>query len=282
MRPHPANYGIDRFLPWKQWRMIFREHLISSQFFSKRNAFQIGFTPSLPPLSERLIAHFLAIIDVVLPQDLIYPRRNCSDESTLVLPLKRSFSRHHHLHFFLVSPFPVPLHASSVLRLATRLASTRSRPGLQATSWWGHARPCPCPGALCEGWTASPTVDLRGQLIYRAGVWAVTEPDACTRSELRNQYSFCVENVRFVIFHPKLALPPSPRFEMRYVYKITANLRDAPLQLFDYSKSFLVHWQCFPGCLSVLTNSFPSHHTFRIFYDFPQFWWQLTFWSATP
>ena len=37
----------------------------------------------------------------------------------------------------------------------------------RTTSWWGHARPCPCPGALCEGWTGSPTVDLRGQLIYR-------------------------------------------------------------------------------------------------------------------
>ena len=31
-------------------------------------------------------------------------------------------------------------------------------------------------------------------------------------------------------------------------------------KLLYYSKSFLVHWQCFPGCLSVLTNSFPSHH----------------------
>ena len=31
-----------------------------------------------------------------------------------------------------------------------------------ATSRWGHARPSPCPGALCEGWTVSPTVDLRG------------------------------------------------------------------------------------------------------------------------
>ena len=39
-----------------------RVHLISLQFFfSKRNAFQIGFTPSLPLLSERLIAHFLAM-----------------------------------------------------------------------------------------------------------------------------------------------------------------------------------------------------------------------------
>ena len=42
----------------------------------------------------------------------------------------------------------------------------------------------------------------------------MTERDACARSELRkflrNQLSFFVENVRFVIFHPKLALPPPP------------------------------------------------------------------------
>ena len=49
---------------------------------------------------------------------------------------------------------------------------------------------------------------------WSTGVWAVTEPDACARSELqkflRNQFSFFVENVRFVIFHPKLALPLPP------------------------------------------------------------------------
>ena len=66
-----------------------REHLISSQFFSKRNAFQIGFTPSLPPLSERLIAHFLTIIDVVLPQDLVYPRRNCSERVSCPSPQEK-------------------------------------------------------------------------------------------------------------------------------------------------------------------------------------------------
>ena len=66
-----------------------REHLISSQFFSKRNAFQIGFTPSLPPLSERLIAHFLTIIDVVLPQDLVYPRQNCSQRVSCPSPQEK-------------------------------------------------------------------------------------------------------------------------------------------------------------------------------------------------
>ena len=69
--------------------ICFREHLISSQFFSKRNAFQIGFTPSLPPLSERLIAHFLTIIDVVLPQDLVYPRRNCSKRVSCPSPQEK-------------------------------------------------------------------------------------------------------------------------------------------------------------------------------------------------
>ena len=66
-----------------------REHLISSQFFSKRNAFQIGFTPSLPPLSERLIAHFLTIIDVVRPQDLVHPRRNCSERVSCPSPQEK-------------------------------------------------------------------------------------------------------------------------------------------------------------------------------------------------
>ena len=95
-----SRQTVKKTNSWHE-RTLFREHLISSQFFSKRNAFQIGFTPSLPPLSERLIAHFLTIIDVVFPQDLVYPRRNCSSGS-LVLLLKRSSSRQHHLHFFLV------------------------------------------------------------------------------------------------------------------------------------------------------------------------------------
>ena len=66
-----------------------REHLISSQFFSKRNAFQMGFTPSLPPLSERLVAHFPTRIDVVLPQDLVYPRRNCSQRVSCPSPQEK-------------------------------------------------------------------------------------------------------------------------------------------------------------------------------------------------
>ena len=66
-----------------------REHLISSQFFSKRNAFQIGFTPLPPLLSERLIAHFLTIIDVVFPQDLVYPRRNFSQRVSCPSPQEK-------------------------------------------------------------------------------------------------------------------------------------------------------------------------------------------------
>ena len=50
---------------------------------------------------------------------------------------------------------------------------------------------------------AAPTVDS----------WS-TGVDAYAPSELRkflqNQFSFSVENVRFVIFHPKLAQPPPP------------------------------------------------------------------------
>ena len=37
-------------------------------------------------------------------------------------------------------------------RLATTAPACNERSTI-ATSWWGHARTCPCPGALCEGRT---------------------------------------------------------------------------------------------------------------------------------
>ena len=43
----------------KTEKLAFREHLISLQFFSKRNAFQIGFTPYPTPLFESLVAQCL-------------------------------------------------------------------------------------------------------------------------------------------------------------------------------------------------------------------------------
>ena len=103
------------------------------------------------------------------------------------------------------SPFPVPLHASSVLRLA----STRGRPGLQARSWWGHARPCPCPGGalrrldrLAYGRSPWP-VDLPGFEQWQSWTLAL-DP------HFEINFPFLSKNVRFVIFHPKLALPPPP------------------------------------------------------------------------
>ena len=106
---------------------------------------------------------------------------------SLVLLLKRSFSRQHHLHFFLV--FSVPRPSALIVCFALGLQRcTRGRPGLlQATSWWGHVRPCPCPGALCEGWTGWAPAYGRSPrgLSWYSGVWAVTEPDVCARSELR-------------------------------------------------------------------------------------------------
>ena len=211
-------------------------------FFSKRNAFQIDFTPSLPPLSERLIAHFLTIIDVVLPQDLVYPRRNCSERvsypspqeklqpttSSPLLPrflhspslsmrrllcgwpppeADRDCRQRKHLqtshngwtengmdllfwpqvfqkgsavetswtpphkgkHFSCEMPVPGAcaqgpvVHCNSestvisraLLRLVDYLATAPAcnERSTIATSWWGHARPCPCPRALCEART---------------------------------------------------------------------------------------------------------------------------------
>ena len=48
--------------------------------------------------------------------------------------------------------------------------------------------------------------------------WRSRTP-ALVRTSKVSSKSIFVENVRFVIFHLKLAQPPSPRFEMRYVRK---------------------------------------------------------------
>ena len=194
-----------------------REHLISSQFFSKRNAFQIGFTP-LPPPSIRKAYRTFSDNNRCRPSS----RPRLSTTKLLRASLLSFSSREasggeqHHLHFFLV--FSVPRPSARIVCFALGLQRcTRGRLGLlQATSWWGHVRPCPCPGALCEGWTGWAPAYGRSPrgLSWSSGVWAVTEPDVCARSQLRkflrNQFSFFVENVRFVIFHPKLALPPPP------------------------------------------------------------------------
>ena len=82
---------------------------------------------------------------------------------SLVLHLKISFSRQHHLHFFLV--FSIARPSPRIVCFALGLHQRQT--GIAGNELVGHARPCPCPGALCEGWTGSPTVDLRGQLIYR-------------------------------------------------------------------------------------------------------------------
>ena len=109
-----------------------REHLISSQFFSKRNAFQIGFTP-LPPPSIRKAYRTFSRSDnnrcrlssrprlsttKLLPAGLLsFSSREASADN--IISTSSSFSH----------KFPVSLHASSALRLA----SFRGRPGLQAT-----------------------------------------------------------------------------------------------------------------------------------------------------
>ena len=111
---------------------LVREHLISSQFFSKRNAFQIGFTP-LPPPSIRKASRYRTFSDnnrcrlssrprlsttKLLPAGLLsFSSREASADN--IISTSSSFSH----------KFPVSLHASSALRLA----SFRGRPGLQAT-----------------------------------------------------------------------------------------------------------------------------------------------------
>ena len=105
-----------------------REHLISAQFFSKRNAFQIGFTPLPPPSIRKAYRTFsdnnrcrlssrprLSTTKLLRASLLSFSSREASADN--IISTSSSFS-----------PFPVSLHASSALRLA----STRGRPGLQA------------------------------------------------------------------------------------------------------------------------------------------------------
>ena len=206
---HPIIFGFLAS-PWT----TLREHLISSQFFSKRNAFQIGFTPSLPPLSERLIAHFLTIIDVVLPQDIVYPRRNCSERVSRPSPQEK-------LQLTTSSPLlPRFLHCPS---LSThRLFCAWPPPEADRDCRQRAGGPCPT--------LPLPRSALRrlDRLAYGRSPRPVDLPlYPCLSSDRAGRFAlapnfeinfpFFVENVRFAIFHPKLALPPSPRFEMRYV-----------------------------------------------------------------
>ena len=123
---------------------------------------------------------------------------------SLGLHLKRSFNRQHHLHFFLIfsNPRPSPCIVCFALGLHQR------QTGIAGNELVGPCPTLPMPrGAL---WRLDRLPCGRSPASWSTGVWVVTEPDACARSELRNQFSFFVENVRFVIFHPKLALPPPP------------------------------------------------------------------------
>ena len=133
---------------------------------------------------------------------------------SLVLHLKRSFSRQHHLHFFLV--FSIPRPSPRIVCFALGLQQRQT--GIAGNELVGHARPCPCPGALCEGWTGSPTVDLRGQLIYRyTRVWAVTEPDALRSIRTSKSIFLFCRKCAICDFPSETSATPSPRFEMRYV-----------------------------------------------------------------
>ena len=95
-------------------------------------------------------------------------------ETSWTPPHKEKFSRAICLCLVRVRKVPVHCCKSTVMfsctlalgRLATAPCSAQ-RPPARRASWWGHARPGQCPGVFCEGWTGSPTVNLRGWLIYR-------------------------------------------------------------------------------------------------------------------
>ena len=90
-----------------------------------------------------------------------------------------------------------------------RRATAPARSGPRARRA-GGAMPGPAvPRALCEGWTGSPTVDS-----WSTWVWAVTELDACARSELRkflqNQFSFFCGKCAICDFPSETSATPSP------------------------------------------------------------------------
>ena len=206
------SYGLSKS---KKWGKIIREHLISSQFFSKRNAFQIGFTPPSPSIRKA----YRTFSDNNRCRPSSRPRLSTTKllRASLLSFSSREASANKIISTsFSFSPFPVPLHASSALRLASNGAPEADQVYCRQRAGGAMSGPVHAPGALCEGWTGWAPAYGRSPrgLSWSSGVWAVTEPDVCARSELRkflrNQFSFFVENVRFVIFHPKLALPPPP------------------------------------------------------------------------
>ena len=108
----------------------------------------------------------------------------------------------------------------ALLRLVRRRATAPARSGPRARRA-GGATPglAHAPGHFAKSGQAR----LRSisEASWSTKVWAVTEPDACARSELgnflQNQFSSFCGNCVICDFHLKLAQPPPPRFEMRYV-----------------------------------------------------------------
>ena len=201
-------YKERRFSTVLAW---LREHLISSQFFSKRNAFQIGFT-SLPSPSIRKAYRTFSDNNRCRPSSI--PRLS----TTKLLRRVSRPSPQEKLQPTSSSPLlPRFLHSPSLSTHRLFCAWPPPEADRDCRQRAGGAMPDPAhvPGRFAKA--GQPRPRSISAASWSTGVWAVTEPDACTRSELRNQFSFFVENVRFVIFHPKLALPPSPRFEMRCV-----------------------------------------------------------------
>ena len=169
------------------------ELLFWPQVFQKGSAVETSWTP---PHKEKFFSCELPVPGACAQGPVVH----CNSESTVMFSCTLALGR-------------LPSYCASV-----QPNDPRSRRAGGATPGPAHA-----PGRFAKAGHAGARLaySRSPRRVDLPGVWAVAEPDACARSELRNflqnQFSFCVENVRFVIFHPKLAQPPSPRFEMRYV-----------------------------------------------------------------
>ena len=161
-----------------------REHLISSQFFSKRNAFQIGFTPLPPPSIRkayrtfsdnnrcRLSSRPRLSTTKLLPAGLLsFSSREASADN--IISTSSSFSH----------KFPVSLHASSALRLASFEADRdcRQRKHLQTSH---------------NGWMENGMDPLFWQQVFQKGSAVAARHRGPHRTKKKFSHAICLCLVR--------------------------------------------------------------------------------------